>query len=318
MSAKRRGFPVAADDAGRRLDRVLRRLLPGVPLPEIYRRLRTGSIRVDGRKVEPGFRPEAGATIELAPDLLRELEPASRSAPKRPGRVGPPPPVVFSDRDLLVIDKPAGLVVQPGAAGTIEADDYLLARCAPLLPARAAGPAAFRPAPAHRIDRGTSGLVVVGVSGAGLRGMVEAFKERRVRKTYLAVVEEGRLRKRQQGLIDLPIRTEAAHGGGRRSKTGEDGRPARTVWRLVGPVGDGLAVLEVDLGSSGRTHQIRVHLAAIDAPLVGDRKYGGVTHPAHRPLLHAWRLAFEHPVSGEALQLEAGAPREFRRQEPRR
>jgi RluA family pseudouridine synthase len=224
---------------------------------------------------------------------------------------------VYRDAHLLVVDKPAGVAVQPGRAGTADGEDHLLARCAPLLPAVDGAPRAFRPAPAHRIDRGTSGLVVIGISGPGLRGMVEAFRERRVAKAYLAVVAREALRGREEGVVDLPLAARAARGGGRIAVVAdraEGGRQARTLWRVEAVAG-ALALLRVELDASGRTHQIRAHLAAVGMPLVGDRRYGGPAGP--RPLLHAWRLGFVHPVPdaegvGQQLDLVAEPPSDLR------
>ena len=240
--------------------------------------------------------------------------------PRRSGRVdarGPDPGVaraadpadldlvvVHRDPDLWIVDKPAGLAVQGGSA----VDDHVVARLDRAFGRRAG--TTFRPAPAHRLDRGTSGLLVCGVTGRGLRGAAELFRAGTVEKTYLAVVT-GRPDP-AEGTIDLPLVDRPNHARGPRARPDPAGLPAITHYRTVA-AGARTSELEVVI-ETGRTHQIRAHLAAIGHPIVGDVRYGA---PKDGPLprgtfaLHAHRLRFRHPVTGDGLNVEAPRPGRF-------
>jgi 23S rRNA pseudouridine955/2504/2580 synthase len=270
------------DDAGQRLDRLLRKLLPGATLAHVFKLLRQGRVRLDGARAEGATRVAAGQVLRVAVSdaVLQELRGVPRRKAARAGEVV----VVHRDAHLLVADKPAGLALHGGSG---VAGDTLEARVRALVGAR--GAAVFQPAPAHRLDRGTSGLVVFGLSGAGLRGFTALLRAREVRKTYLALVRG--VPRPSAGVIDLPV-------AGQRAVTRYAVRSRR----------GGEALLELML-DTGRRHQIRAHLAAIGHPVLGDRRYGG--DDAQRLMLHAWRLSFAHPVDGHALDLEAPPPPEF-------
>jgi 23S rRNA pseudouridine1911/1915/1917 synthase len=221
--------------------------------------------------------------------------------------------IVYEDDDLLVVDKPAGMVVHPGAGnetGTLV--HALLARPGPL----ALTGAPKRPGIVHRLDKGTSGLLIVARNDAAHRALVEQFRERSVDKFYEAIVW-GRPRV-AGGTIETRIGRDPVHRL-KMSARSPNGRPAVTHWRVLATV-PGFAHLELKI-ETGRTHQIRVHLQSLGHPVVGDERYGGaswrgVADPARRqairrldhPALHARRLSFDHPRTGRRLSFESPLP----------
>jgi 23S rRNA pseudouridine1911/1915/1917 synthase len=206
--------------------------------------------------------------------------------------------VVFEDDDLLVINKPAGMVVHPAQGhdhGTLV--NALLAR----YPDLAALTLADRPGIVHRLDRDTSGLIIVARNPLALRRLQQQFKARTVEKIYLALVF-GRP-EAAEGIIDMPLGRDPRFR--QKMAPRADGKPARTHYRVIEDFGQ-YSLLEVGL-ETGRTHQIRVHLAWLKCPVVGDTVYGRKKNALglKRQFLHAWRLRFEHPRTGDLLQLTA-------------
>lgn len=224
--------------------------------------------------------------------------------------------VTYEDTDLVVLDKPPGLTVHPGAGHDTGTLAHLLVGAYPEI-AEVGSPE--RPGIVHRLDQGTSGLLVVARSERAYRGLSAAFSESRVAKSYLAMVYGNP--QPESGTVDQPI---GRHPHDRtRMAVRPDGRPSITHFKTLDRA-DGVALLEIDL-ATGRTHQIRVHMKHIRHPLVGDSTYGEarwkalerrVRNPLRdfpRPALHAWRLAFAHPASGEQLQFVAPVPEDMRR-----
>ncbi len=293
---------VAAGDAGQRFDRYLRKLLPALPLSALHRLLRQGAIRVDGRKAEASLRLQEGAQVTFR-GPARGLATAA-SAPEPVAQVpwsGPEPVILHRDDDVLAVAKPGGLPVQPGHGPSLQ--DWLLSR-RDLWPAGAAR--TFRPGPAHRLDRSTSGVVLCGLSAPGLRGLQAAFREGQVQKEYLAVVRGAP--RPPRATIDAPLRVlPDARGDGPKVAVDAAGQPAVTHYEVLAARG-GVAVLRVRI-ETGRTHQIRAHLAHLGHPLVGDRRYGGGGGVF---LLHAVRVRLPHPVTGVELDLTAPPPPELR------
>lgn len=288
--------------AGERIDRVVA-MLTELPRAEVAAMVDAGAVRVGGRAVERGSRK------------VREGEVVEIDVPERPvvAALAPDPsvevPVVHADDDVLVVDKRAGLVVHPGAGhvmGTMV--QGLLARYPELaeLPPAGAGEA-DRPGIVHRLDAGTSGLLVVARTPAAYHHLVAQLSSRQVHRQYRALVL-GTV-EANAGEVDAPI------GRSDRDPTqmavATAGREARTRYEVRARYDDPIATTELTCTlETGRTHQIRVHLAAIGHPVAGDERYGGA-RPAlvlGRPFLHAERLAFEHPSSGEVLSFTSVLP----------
>jgi 23S rRNA pseudouridine1911/1915/1917 synthase len=283
-------FSVAEADAGSRLDRALadRDEIGTRSLAE--RLLRDGAVRVDGSVRPKSHRLEAGSVVEveLPEVVIPHLEPEPVSVA-----------IAFEDEHLLVLVKPAGLVVHPGAGertGTLAGQLLTLGA--------AGGDDPERPGIVHRLDRDTSGLLVVARSQETHASLQEAVRRRQLERRYLALVR-GRPAS-LRGRIEAPIGRDR-RAPTRRSLDTDEPRDAVTHFEVRETFAEH-ALLEVTL-ETGRTHQIRVHLAAIDLPVAGDAQYGvrgdlGLT----RQFLHAYRLAFRHPVTGDDVDVESPLP----------
>jgi 23S rRNA pseudouridine1911/1915/1917 synthase len=295
-------WTVPAEHAGERLDRALAEHA-GVPRSRIQRWIATGRVTIDGAPpVKSGEPLRAGARVEWRPPPAFD----ERIVPEA-GALA----ILHADADLIALDKPADLVVHPGAGRSAGTLAHRLLAAYPEL-AGVGGPG--RPGIVHRLDRGTSGLLVVARNADSYQALGKAFAERRVDKRYLAIV--WGTPKESEGTIERPIGRHPVDR--KRMAVRPRGRPARTVWRRLA-AGGPISLLEVEL-HTGRTHQIRVHLRTIGHPLVGDPVYGEPRHrtlrgPAAaalaafpRPALHAWRLALDHPGTGARLALEARVP----------
>jgi 23S rRNA pseudouridine1911/1915/1917 synthase len=272
---------------GERADRVLANL-SGRSRADVRAAIESGSVVVDGAAVEPRTKVAHGS--EFTGDI------PDRNKPMQPETV--PFVVVYEDEDVAVIDKPAGVVTHPGAGnreGTLAAG--LLDRWPRI---RGVG-ADERWGIVHRLDRDTSGLLLVGLSPAGYEGLSEAIRSRAVTREYLALVAGAPAT--ATGTIEAPIGRDPRRPT--RMRIDPDGRRAVTHYR-VEAAGDHVTLLRVTL-ETGRTHQIRVHLASIDLPVIGDRTYGRAAG-SPRVFLHAARLSLVHPISGEPLEAEAGLP----------
>jgi 23S rRNA pseudouridine1911/1915/1917 synthase len=295
--------PAALD--GERVDRVVS-LLSGVSRAAAADLVAGGSVQVDGTTVTMGKqRLHEGQVVDLpdgTPVACAAAEPDATVAFD----------VVFADDDVIVVDKPPGLVVHPGAAhhgGTLV--NGLLARFPDL--ARVGGDEQ-RPGIVHRLDAGTSGLLVVARSERAYESLAAELAAHTARRHYLALawgVPEAR-----RGTVDAPIGRSAREPT--RMTVSATGRAARTHYEIerefTDPVACSLWRCRLE---TGRTHQIRVHLAAIGSPILGDRAYGGGGDDAHRlglvrPFLHAWRLSFTHPTTHETVALEEDLPEDLR------
>lgn len=292
---------VPAALAGERVDKVVA-LLSARPRAEVAGLVEAGSIRLDGRVVKTrSERVIAGQVLEAdIGDAVQAALPAADPSV--------PLDVVHADDDVVVIDKPAGLVVHPGAGnpvGTLV--NGLLYRYPEIAGVGEPG----RPGIVHRLDKGTSGLLVVARSRRAYASLVEQLRRREAERHYLALV--WGIPEAAAGIVDAPIgrgdtdRTRmAVSGSGREARTRYE---VRRTWTTAGA---GVALVECRL-ETGRTHQIRVHLAAIGHPVVGDARYRGARPAiaATRPFLHAHRLAFRHPAGDARVGWESPLPPEL-------
>jgi 23S rRNA pseudouridine955/2504/2580 synthase len=291
---------VGPDGAGQRLDNFLLRLAKGVPQSHVYRIVRSGQVRVNKARASVDRRLVEGDRIRVPPLRLA-------AAPPPPVRAQMPP-VLFEDEHLIAVDKPAGLAAHGGsgiAHGLIEM-------------VRAARPNQPFLELAHRLDRETSGILLLAKTRRALLGLHEQLREGQVDKRYLALVAGDWVNDRQH--VRLPLAKRTTAGGERRVSVDEDeGLAAHTVFNLRHRYGP-FSLLEAEL-KTGRTHQIRVHLGHVGFPIVGDGKYGdfelnrrvargefGV--PLRRMFLHACATRFVHPVSGVPMAIESALDRE--------
>ena len=287
-----------ADRDGERLDVFLTRRLDDASRSQVRRMIDDGLARVDGGLERAGYRLRFGEIVAVHERRAAPLESAVELELQ----------VVYEDSQLAVINKPAGLTVHP-APGEREATliGALLARW-PEIAALAEGEAdALRPGLAHRLDRDTTGLLMVAKTTEALESLRDQLRERSVEKRYLAVV--AGIPDPEAGLIDAPLGRDPADP--RKMAVVERGRSAQTGYRIAERFADA-SVLECDL-ITGRTHQIRVHLAAIGHPIAGDAIYGFDSPLIARQALHARSLAFDHPRSGERIALQAEPPTDIRR-----
>ena len=302
--ASSRSLKVEGPLAGTRLDSWIARQLPDLSRARVQALMAAGAVRLGGRPARPSARLRGGeeVTVEL-PDPV-----AATPAPE-----DVPLAVVYEDARLLVVDKPAGMTVHPGAgrlSGTLV--NALLHHVRDL----SGVGGVLRPGIVHRLDRGTSGLMVVAKDDEAHRALSAQFSSRSVEKEYLAIVHG--VPRARQGLIEAAIGRDPVHRK-KMSVRAPRGRPARSAYTVVEAL-DGAALLRVRI-HTGRTHQIRVHLASLGHPVAGDATYGGTRTPSSRrpaaraaldglkrPALHAARLAFTHPATGDRLQFESPLP----------
>lgn len=308
---------VDEESAGQRLDNFLIRVLKGVPKTHIYRIIRSGEVRRNKGRVSADDRVNPGDVLRIPPIRLSERaeEKAAQPAPAREF------PVVFEDEAFLAIHKPAGVAVHGGSGVSFGVIEQM----------RQARPQARLLELVHRLDRETSGLLLIAKKKSALKALQDQFRERETGKTYLALVKgvwPARLK-----VLDQPLHKYLLPDGERRVRvTGKDDPDGMKSVSLVKvmqavPAPDGLdaayaqgfSLLEVTI-KTGRTHQIRVHLASAGHPIVGDDKYGDFELNRQltrlgfkRMFLHAWRLKLAHPVTGQALELQTELPEELRK-----
>ena len=299
---------VTVDDesAGQRLDNFLMRHLKGVPKTHVYRIIRTGEVRINKGRASADTRLETGDVVRLPP--VRVATPDA-NAPVAPGREFP---TLFEDDHMLAIDKPAGVAVHGGSGVSFGVIEQL----------RKARPGARMLELVHRLDRETSGVLLVAKKRSVLTNLQDQFRERETGKTYQALVLGQWPSNRK--VIDLPLEKYLigpgeAEGERRVRVVARDdpkGQRAITLVRVAKLVGD-YSLLEVTI-KTGRTHQIRVHLASLGHPIAGDDKYGDFEQNKalqklglKRMFLHAWRLQFKHPQTGQLATLQAPLPPEL-------
>jgi 23S rRNA pseudouridine1911/1915/1917 synthase len=286
---------VSKDDARLRLDRFLARQLPEYSRSRLQQLIRTGFVQLNNATTRPRQVVRSGDEIELTEPPVEKIE-------ARPEPI--PLEILFEDDDLIVINKPAGLVVHPGAGHRQHTlVNALLSHCTTL----SGIGGKERPGIVHRLDKETSGCLVVAKNDTTHRELSRQFAKRIVEKVYLALVA-GKLRK-QSGVIEEKIGRHPVHRQ-RMSVASSRGRAAKTEYRVVRS-GDNASLVECRL-HSGRTHQIRVHLHHLGHPVLGDKVYA--TRAAKdfpRQMLHAWKIGFRHPGSGAWENFEAPLPDDF-------
>ena len=290
---------VGEDAQGQRVDNYLVKILKGVPKSHIYRILRSGEVRVNRRKVGPDARLNTGDQLRIPP--IRASAPARKPGAEVMGRVSLPP-TLFEDDALIALDKPAGLAVHGGSGISFGVIERL----------RHARPKAPFLELVHRLDRDTSGVLVVAKKRSALTGLHAQLRDGAIDKRYLALVR-GKWRDALRA-VELSLTSYVTGDGERRVRVDAAGRLARTIFRRVKlwPKADPpLALLEAEL-ETGRTHQIRVHLTHLGFPLAGDDKYGDFAwnkalarQGLKRMFLHAHRIRFVHPIDGREVIIDA-------------
>ena len=290
------------EDAGQRLDNFLFRTLKGVPKSHIYRLLRTGQVRVNKKRAKPDYRLEAGDELRLPP--VRQEEKAAPGLPPRWQQEALQGAILFEDDRLLVVNKPAGMAVHGGSGVSFGAIETL----------RVLRPESPGLELAHRLDRETSGCLIVAKRRSAVRALHAAFREGRVEKRYLALLAHPW--KGGEQAVDLPLEKNLLQGGERMVKVSREGKAAQSLFKPVQKFADS-ALVEIRI-YTGRTHQIRVHAAHIGHPVAGDEKYGDRVANKRfkaiglsRMFLHAAELAFDHPETGERLELKAPLDQEL-------
>jgi len=281
--------------AGQRIDNYLLRIAKGVPKSHVYRILRSGEVRVNGRRVQQTYRLQEGDEVRIPP--IRIAEPTHAAA----APAGKPLPVVYEDEALLVIDKPSGKAVHGGSGVSYGVIEQL----------RVQRPELRMLELAHRLDRETSGLLIVAKKRSALTALHDMMREGSVEKRYLTLVP-GRWSNPLQH-VKVPLHKYLTAEGERRVRVADEGKAAHSIVRLVRRWRD-YSLLEVEL-KTGRTHQIRVHLAHLGFALCGDDKYGDFAlnkrlevEGLRRMFLHAAKLRFAHPLTGAPLAFDSPLP----------
>ena len=293
-----RELVISADNDGRRVDRVLRTLWPGVPLGAIMKAIRTGEVRLDGKRTKGEARLAEGQRLTVPwEDGAKEAAAPARELPR-----AKPLETLYKDEFAWIVNKPAGLLTQPDERG----GDSLITRA---LAELGWSRSDYRPATVQRLDRNTSGAVIIALTGRAQRTLAELVRERKIRKIYRAVVEGEAPEK---GKIDLPLLKDARTNTVRPD---EGGQRALTLYRRIAICGS-RSVVEAEL-VTGRPHQARAHLAAIGHPIAGDAKYGGKM--GKRPLLHARLVIFPDdaalPAALRGARIEAPLPDDMKKYE---
>ncbi|KGG93303.1 ribosomal large subunit pseudouridine synthase C [Comamonas thiooxydans] len=311
-AASVRLIEVDEDSAGQRLDNFLMRHLKGVPKTHVYRIIRSGEVRINKGRVSAETRVQPGDVVRLPPVRISDkvAEKAERPAPAKDF------PALLDDEHMLALSKPAGVAVHGGSGVSFGVIEQL----------RQARPDAKFLELVHRLDRETSGILLVAKKRSALINLQDQFRERETGKTYLALVQGAWPTNKK--VIDLPLHKYLQADGERRVRvtTADDPDGMRSITlvkvrKLIEPRPlqglPAMSLLEVTI-KTGRTHQIRVHLSSQGHPIVGDDKYGDFDlnrrvqkQGLKRMFLHAWRLQFNHPASGERVELRAELPPEL-------
>ena len=295
---------ITEDEQGQRLDNYLLNLCKGVPKSHVYRIVRSGEIRVNRKRADVFYRLQIGDILRIPPIRVAQRNEAIVAG----AAINAELPILYEDEALLVVDKPSGIAVHGGSGvsfGVIEA-------------LRQQRPQARFLELAHRLDRETSGILLVGKKRSALTALHDMFREgglaggaRGADKRYLVLVNGRWMNPLRH--VKLPLLKYLLASGERRVRVSDEGKASHTVFRLLARW-EHFSLLEAEL-KSGRTHQIRVHLAHLGFPIAGDEKYGDFAlnkalskTGLKRMFLHAWKMRFPHPISGSAMVLEAPVP----------
>ncbi|MCL2147317.1 MAG: RluA family pseudouridine synthase [Synergistaceae bacterium] len=291
---------ISADHDGRRIDKVIRAVYPNVPLSALMRALRKGEVILDSKRARaPNVRVAGGQELCVPWDMEEEALIAPEIT-EEPGKISKLTEIsyIYKDDAVCIVNKPADLLVQPDAKG----GDSVITR---VWATFGRGFQGFSPAAVHRLDRNTTGVLVVAMSGGALRELELLFKERLIRKTYLAIVVGNAP---ASGDIQAPLRKDEENNF---VAVDPKGKPSHTRYEKISG-GNEYSVVSVEL-LTGRTHQARVHLAHIGIPILGDQKYGDVTANkewrklgVERPLLHSHKIIFPEKISDKLLSAVAG------------
>ena len=295
LPAQVRLVTISDEEADQRIDNFLLRICKGVPKSHIYRVLRSGEVRVNKGRIDQTYRLKEGDVVRIPP--IRVAEKPAHAVPGAEFRI------LLEDNYLLVIDKPAGVAVHGGSGVSYGVIEQL----------RAARPDAKFLELVHRLDRETSGVLMLAKKRSALTNLHEQMRDGETDKRYLALVHGDWQNTRQH--VKLPLFKYNTPEGERRVRVQADGMPSHTVFNLIRRFGD-FVLLEAEL-KTGRTHQIRVHLASTGFPIAGDDKYGdfGLNRALQKPegtrialkrmFLHAHQITFRHPESGQPVTLRA-------------
>ena len=296
---------VKIDDSadGQRLDNFLMARLKGVPKSRIYKLVRGGEVRINGGRVEVSYRLQLGDEVRIPP--VRTAAPALAAEPRLPPSAHRLlPHVIYRDEALIVLNKPSGMAVHGGSGisrGVIEQMRMELPECRYM-------------ELVHRLDRETSGVLMIALKRRALVGLHEAMRAGKIEKRYQTLVAGNWPNPTQH--VKLPLHKRVDANGEKRVTVRDDGQTAHTIFRRLQSFPD-FTLLEAEL-KTGRTHQIRVHTSHLGFPIAGDDKYGDfelnkrlVKQGLKRMFLHAVKLAFDHPISGEKMLIEAPLPTEL-------
>jgi 23S rRNA pseudouridine1911/1915/1917 synthase len=295
-----RHLKISPEEAGRRLDQVLAARFPELSRGRLQSLIKEGHVLRGDRAFKPGHKTREGEVFTVREPALKPVETLPENIPLQ---------VLYEDDDLIVVNKPPGLVVHPGAgntSGTLV--NALLHHCDDL----SGIGGEERPGIVHRLDKETSGCMVAAKNDFAHQALSSQFEQRTTRKIYLAVTRGGF--QENAGSIRKPIFRHPVHRKKMAVVEEGRGRPAWTDYRVLAENREHHAALVQCLPRTGRTHQIRVHLASINHPLFGDDLYGGAeARRAARQLLHSWQLEFEHPRTAERLNFRASVPEDIPR-----
>ena len=287
------------EDAGQRVDNFLLHHLKGVPKSHVYRILRSGEVRVNSGRVDATYRLKQGDKVRIPPIRIAAKTAVPRiMAPRLENAV------LYEDEALILIDKPAGLAVHGGSGVSFGVIEQL----------RQERPQARFLELVHRLDKETSGILLIAKKRSALTGLHQAMRDGMVEKHYLALVKGKWLNQRQH--VKLPLQKYVTASGERRVSVDKEGQEAHTIFTLRQSWPD-FSLLEAEL-KTGRTHQIRVHLAHLGYPIAGDDKYGDFPlnkalqkQGLKRMFLHAFKIKFIHPLTGEDMEFTAPLPEDL-------